>query len=476
MRRTFTFFLLLFAVVALVSCLGSDGDVTYYDDTAITAFSLGTLNRTYHTLSSEDEDSTYTDDFDASDYYFYIDQENCEIYNPDSLPTETDNSKVVCSISSKNGGIVVVKNIDSDTLVYYSSSDSIDFSVPREVWVFSLSGYYYRVYTVNVNVHQEDSIEFKWSSMSSGVDAFSTMTGMRAVEYDDRIYVFGSDGAGTDAYYTDVSDGGSWTEVSLDERIEEDGEAYDNVVVKDGYIYVMCSDGFLLRTADGETWEDIGETPLSKLIGAGGEDILYGYGDGTIMMSEDNGATWSEDALDDDASYLPVKNFHCSMTDMATNSDMAQVVIIGNRDEDEYPADTMGVSWSKIEEYSEGSETHSWIYHDLSDYPEYTVPRMEGLTVVQYGDYLLAMGGKGLGASTEEAYTAIYYSGDYGLSWHTDGDMFYFPDGFDTSATCVSAAKDDDNHLWIMCGGTGQVWKGRLNYMGWATRQTVFTE
>jgi len=28
-------------------------------------------------------------------------------------------------------------------------------------------------------------------------------------------------------------------------------------------------------------------------------------------------------------------------------------------------------------------------------------------------------------------------------------------------------AVDDDDNLWLFCGGTGQVWRGRLNKLGW---------
>ena len=26
---------------------------------------------------------------------------------------------------------------------------------------------------------------------------------------------------------------------------------------------------------------------------------------------------------------------------------------------------------------------------------------------------------------------------------------------------------DDDNYLWLICEGTGQVWRGRVNKLGW---------
>lgn len=463
-------------VLALfASCLGDDDDnLTYYDDTAITSFTLGTLNRTMHTLSSEGEDSTYTDEVDGSDYNFFIDQTTCEIYNPDSLPEGTDNSKVVCTIYSKNSGVVVFKNIDSDTLTYYDSSDSIDFSVPREVRVYSLSGLYYRTYTISVNVHQEDSTSLNWNLRTTDTSAFGEMTQMRSFALDDRLYVFGSDGSQTSAFYAETGDASSWSEASLDSRISSDADAYGNVVLKDGYFYVLGS-GDLLRSADASTWEYVSSPEIDKLIARGGEDYLYGMTADGIMISEDNGETWSLDAHDDDIEYLPTEDIHGFISDLATNDDAARVYIVGNRDTDLYPVDTCAVSWGKVEEYDERADAHSWIYQDGSDYIEHALPRMENLTVVEYNDGLLAMGGKGKGGSTVDAYSGIYSSYDQGVSWLSE-DYFVYPDDFDYDATCITAVADDDKYLYIICGGTGQVWRGRLNQYAWAEYETTFTE
>ena len=32
-----------------------------------------------------------------------------------------------------------------------------------------------------------------------------------------------------------------------------------------------------------------------------------------------------------------------------------------------------------------------------------------------------------------------------------------------------------DHFVWLFCGGSGQIWRGRLNRMGWTENQTSFT-
>ena len=80
MRNRFIYIgCLLACSVMLASCLGKDDDeVTYYDDTAITAFSLGTLK--YNKRVNADSVANTT--LDCSGYKFYIDQQKRIIYNP----------------------------------------------------------------------------------------------------------------------------------------------------------------------------------------------------------------------------------------------------------------------------------------------------------------------------------------------------------------------------------------------------------
>lgn len=164
---------LIAAVLLLSSCLNSDDDkVVGYDDTAVTAFTLGTLNRYMHTTSSEGGDSVYTTTFAGSKYAMLIDQVNFRIFNRDSLPYGTDVAHVLCTMSTTNSGVIFFKSITSDSLFYYSSNDSIDFSSPRTVRVFSSDGQQYRDYTVTLNVKQTSATGFAWTETT--VSEFDT--------------------------------------------------------------------------------------------------------------------------------------------------------------------------------------------------------------------------------------------------------------------------------------------------------------
>ena len=144
-RARLSFALLSSAVFLLTSCLKDDDkNVTYYEDTAITAFSVGTLKWRVDSVTKTGNDTVYQKKLEGKKYAFYIDQLKREVYNPDSLPYGVDGKKVLCTITSRNAGIVLLKSATSDSMKYYSNTDSIDFSQPRTFRVYSNSRQQYR--------------------------------------------------------------------------------------------------------------------------------------------------------------------------------------------------------------------------------------------------------------------------------------------------------------------------------------------
>ena len=168
MRQLKTLFILLAGLSLTASCLnGSDNESTPYSDAAITSFTLGTLNRYVKSVTAEGKDTVLKSTVTGSSYTFHIDQVNHRIYNTDSLPYGTDASRVVVTLSTYHNGVAMIQSLErEDSLTYYSSSDSIDFTQPRNFIVFSSDGEGYSKYAVNVNVHQEKNDIFYWKQMT----------------------------------------------------------------------------------------------------------------------------------------------------------------------------------------------------------------------------------------------------------------------------------------------------------------------
>lgn len=482
------FAILLSALFLMASCLGDSesDDITYYGDAAITSFTLGTLDRTMHTLSSAGEDSTYTASVTGSDYKMYIDQAQRSIYNADSLPQGTDVSRVLCTVGSKNSGLVTIKDVDSDTLRYYSSTDSIDFSSEREFRVYSTDGMSFRAYKVKLNVHQEDPDSFRWNAIMTGAgNPFASARGMKAVVYNGKVYVFASDGTSTSVYTTPVSGAQTWAQLSAKDAsgvaMTLDADAYKSATVFGNLIYTLTG-GSTVVSADGEQW--IPGTSVNTASGAAQPVLLAGAtqrklyamgADGSLLSTSVNGGVaWETESLLGDASRLPVQSVSLAVLPMGTDEESERVVIAGNPADDTFTADSVAMVWNKIEEYADDSDSHGWM--PCSDDSGKPLPRLANISMMKYGKVLIAFGGRGLGTSKAEAFADIYVSEDNGLTWQTGTD-YVLPEGFANGGSDVFAATvDADNCLWIICGGNGAVWRGRLNRLGWADQQTSFTE
>lgn len=450
MRKNFiSFSCIVLCAVALASCLGNnDDDTTYYDDTAITSFSLGTLKY----KKRVNADSVANTTLSCSGYKFYIDQQNRTIYNTDSLPVGVDASRAVCTIITKNAGTVILKDNDSDSLSYWSSTDSIDFTKPRKIRVYNNAGSY-REYTVSVNVHKEYADTLSWTGMAP-VAGLSANTGVRLYATSGHIFLLGN----ATAYVASRNGSPAWTQLSR--RLGQ--EAYRNAAVRNDSLFVL-SDGKLLATADGQAWSETPAT-ISRLLGASTMRLYAVDNDGKIAYSSD-GKSWTRDDMDAATSWMPASDLSFCTLQLPTNDDAYRLLLCGNRERT--TGDTTAVVWGKIEETNPGAQSQPWSLFNTDATNHYSLPALANVQVVAYDNMFVALGGAALFG--RQATHGFYRSSDNGITWHEDITMA-LPKGFTPNGRFAIAA-DKDNYLWIADATTGNVWRGRINRLGWVEEQ-----
>ena len=179
-KKLYTIAVLLALAIGVSSCLGSseESEVTVYDDTAIGTFSLLAVNRYVHTTSKSGGDSVYLSKLTVSLYPFTIDQYQRKIYNTDSLPADCDLKHIlVTATATSYSGVIGIKSATSDSVQYYSNTDSIDFSTVREFRVYNNVGSKYRAYQVQINKKQQpSSTTMVWKQMPEGTVMPATPT------------------------------------------------------------------------------------------------------------------------------------------------------------------------------------------------------------------------------------------------------------------------------------------------------------
>lgn len=445
--------MLLLAVFALSSCLSDDDEdkTTYYSDTAIKSFTLGTLNVSVHTKGLGGKDSVYTATFNGGSYKFTIDQLSRTITNLDSLPIGTDVKHVLVTITTENSGTPILNLRDKDgrdSLAYYSSKDSIDFTDPVRIRVYNMLASAYREYTVTLNVHKQRASSFSWNTTTT--EALANVGNRKIVSAGDNMFLIGQQN-NIPVFFR--KDGNSWAQVTPNFNFT--GEVYNNVAVKDGNIYIL-NGSQLLASSDCMTWSEVSRpSTITQLIGAT-KKYMYALAGNTIMRSNDNGVTWEADKMGDDGNNLPNADISFISRASKVNENVNNLVLIGNHD-------GKTAIWSKTEESD--NDVEPWIYYNDDDYNTKTLPYLENLQVVSYGDNLLAMGGD---------FSLAYLSPDEGLTWDAD-TTYAMPETFGNTATQFTLAVDGNNVLYVSKAGSADILTGRLAMLGWKQNQTVFT-
>ena len=452
-RKFFAFIALITATLSLSSCLSSDETtVEYTHDTAITAFSLGSLDR--YTKTKAGKDTLLKANVTGSDYKFYIDQAQRLIYNVDSLPCGVRDTAILATISSKNSSPILLMDINkTDSITgYYSSSDSINFSKPRLIRVYSSDYSAYAEYKVTVNVHKELPYEFKWHELAQNNSQLAAFSDLKAVACGDDIYVFGKTDEGTKVLKSAINDGSVWSSITMNVGLSSD--AYQSAVALDGKLYISDA-GKVYASADAETWALVSENAdIKQLIGASSKN-LYAYNTAAgISVSKDKGASWKAEKLDTAAVYLPTQNISMNVAGVLSAKDVENVMLLGTRNK--ALNDTVATTWLRTVDY-DANEDGQWNYLEIEKNKSGKMPWLDQVITCAADTGFVALGSNG----------KWYKSQDAGLTWTQDKKVA-LPGEFGTAAR-FAFCRDKQHYYWII--RNGYVWRGRFNIDGWKNKE-----
>lgn len=449
-RKFFAFIALITATLSLSSCLSSDETtVEYTHDTAITAFSLGSLDR--YTKTKAGKDTLLKANVKGSDYKFYIDQAQRLIYNVDSLPCGVRDTAILATISSKNNSPILLMDINKTDSVaaYYSSSDSINFSKPRFIRVYSSDYSAYAQYQVTVNVHKELPYEFKWHELAQNNSQLAAFSDLKAVACGDDIYVFGKTAEGTQVLKSAINDGSAWSSIMMNVSLSSD--AYQSAVALEGKLYISDG-GKVYASADAARWVLVSSenADIKQLIGASSKN-LYAYNTAAgISVSKDKGVSWEQEKLDTDKAYLPTQNISMNVAGVLSAKEVENVMLLGTRDK--ALKDTVATTWLRTVDYA--NEDGQWNYLEIENNKSGKMPWLDQVITCAADTGFVALGSNG----------KWYKSQNAGLTWKQDA-MVVLPAKFATEGR-FAFCRDKQHYYWII--RNGYVWRGRFNIDGWS--------
>ena len=291
----------------MTSCVKSEGtEFEGYDDTAIVGFSVTQATVTKYTKTKAgDKDSVYFEQITPTKIQFSINQLENTIYNNEALPHGTNTKKLLGNFTTRYGGIVYLKDLKTNEPVYYNSTDTLDLSTEREVLVYSSNGTYKRTYKLKLNVLTAQPDSFQWKNELTSNTNLAALTGMRMVNFNGKMIVFGVNGSAVKAYSTATSDGKTWATISP--NITFDANFAQNVVKKGNTLFSI-NGTTIYKSSDATTWTAVGSTSVTRLFAADSNNLYGLNASNEVLRSSDNGATWTAETLDSNKSNFPSVN------------------------------------------------------------------------------------------------------------------------------------------------------------------------
>lgn len=439
--------LLLLALPFMTSSCSEDNDnITVDDYCYISSVTLGTVKRQTEALNTS---------FAGNDYIMTINQRTNSIENRDSLPYGSQLSRVLATIVF-NGSSLAWREKDSDAgWTAYNSTDSLDLTKPLELYLTSNDNQSSRIYTFKVNVHRQEGDSLYWNRCEGEVSELQDMTDMKAFVLDDRLMVLGKGQAGiTLALRSGIQEQGSWETSTTSLPAEADLQTLRQ---EEGRLYISTSDGRILTSSDAQEWTWVGGTlPATLTLIEKTEEFYYALSEGKLLRSTD-ADTWVEDRLDSERNLLPETEIRAlSMEQKGTGK---RIIMVGQKDSHE-----SAIVWNKMWNDSEKEEDVQWIYFPLT--PDNTVPcpKLQHLNLLSYDGKCIALGGASADGK-HKALDAIYVSQDYGITWRPSTTI-HLPGELKGTDGCITSTVDRNHFIWIITNA--QVWRGRLNRLGFA--------
>ena len=428
------------ALTFLASCGDDNKSSELSSDCAINAIVLGNLSRIYHTYLDNGKDTSYSITVPGAAYPLHIDQINCRIFNSDSLPVGTAVNKVYFTTFSADG--IVSYRLESGKDTLYSIKDTLDFTSPRIFTIFASDGSGSRSYTIDIKIHNADPDAYSWVAASPADNDVAKLESMRMIAKDGQLYLWGSKN-GTNVVMTRKTGEGValWTKKDISGT---DGLQTKSINLFNGK-FVAISESGLVESENGADWTETATSLVPDRILAADEE-LYITVSGKIYSSSDL-KSWKEEKADNSTAFLPTENIYSAVLPAVNNPNIENIVCVGY-------LDGKTETWKK-EMNKVYPEDNAWSYYPTTEETPRTLPYLKGFNMMKYDGKLFCAG---INGDTVNVYT----SADGARAWKKVKVPTMVP-AQTGKPTEIFMTPDDDNHIWLVCSGTGTLWKGYLN-------------
>ena len=446
--RRKSWFLMLLALPFLASSCSEDNNLatTSNDYCYIKSVVLGTVKCKTNTINTS---------FLGSYYPMTIDLRAGTIENRDSLPYGSQLDRVIATITFDGSTLSYREKGSNAEWTAYNATDSLDLTKPLELYLTSNDNESGRIYTFKVNVHRQEGDSLYWNRCENEVPQLADMTDMKAFVLNDDLMVLGQKTTGIVlAKRSGTEADGTWEETTTTGLpVEAD---LQTLRWQEGTFYLSGAEGKIFSSTDAQEWMEAGSCPTSLTLVEKTANYFYAISEGKLLRSAD-GTTWEEEMLDTEATMLPASEIRALSVQQANGNN--RIIMVGQRE-----GSDNAVVWNKMWNESEPEAEAQWIYFPISPDNRIPCPRLEYLNLLPYDGKCIAFGGASMDKA-RKALDAMYISQDYGITWRRSTEL-HMPFELKGIEGCITSTVDKNNFIWIITNA--QVWRGRLNKLGFA--------
>lgn len=469
---------------------------------------LGIFVICFSSCLGNDDESTYIPSGDAQVYYFHlqndsipaldsvkftIDQLNGKIYNPDSMAYGTViDEKVVCTFTTRGvAGIQVKQTALADTLSWWNTTDSLDFTKPVEFIVTPMDGIHKKPYTAWINIHTVNPDSMTWNLLTSDFYGLRDFSGTDMSNCGMTTNLLDN---GTVEYrmFTRLKNTGATIPLAFVPEEKVCAILNSNVEINDpsgvridweqltafNGEYVACTDTFNTEENKGKLfwatdpyffWDRVWSSPyVHRILGVVNETGKQaGYlaaivqKNGKYFFARTSNLTdWEVREEEEVSSEFPMDGGFARLS--YENMYHSYLLLVGGQHGTGAGTRYLNTVWNT-------SDGLKWEKYTSSQPP--FKEGMVGASLVAYDDMFYLIGGMNRAG---QASKSIICSLDRGLSWQPAGDLIVLPEAYKARAYS-SVFVTPDNSLLIFGGREGEntpylfdIWKGRINRLGFA--------
>lgn len=440
-KRFFTAFLLIGGLIWVSSCKDSNEtneEVIFFTDAQISAFNL------------EKNDSVMKD---LDKVTFLIDQNNGQIFNPDSLPYKTEFKNLLAKITFQS--TATAKVYTSKDTTDYSATDSIDFTEPVKVIVTAQDQKNTKEYIIRVNVHQQLPDSMVWKQVSNNIYNEAILAD-KAIKDGEAIKSFVKTNNAITLYTSSLSAPSIWTKTAQTQLPAE--TELNSITLFNKKYWAATTSGKMLSSTDGINWSPIANTKVSNILGVITVDkqpylIVLNNENGKVnVLYTSNGTDYSpvSEGKDLSASAFPSTGYTTvSYTQGATNY---LNIIGGTTSSNSATAKVYQCSWNTVIDNFQLS----------NNLMSSGLPALSDASAVYYNNAIYLFGGKNGDTYSKTIYTSI----NSGINWKESKEYALIPEGFGARASI--SVIENANRLWLI-GGNNQttvfsdIWTAKIN-------------